>query len=748
MMSQSLLDELKQIIEREEHLYILGRPLWGIHFIDPLKLAEHRDKILALAEELEREGGGVIILSHDQASEKSTLLLLLRLLSALKQQKKQVRFLRPLTLPFLGLERVDGQPPFLLLLYAPQFPDLQEFLEEGWRGRVIFASGEEREWQEIMFRLSMPYRVYPLTQAEPESSRFTKDEKEAVSLEQEKYQKTTEDIREAYFMTVLFDALANPIPLSLLSRSLDLSPEQAEAVIDQAKGLIYWIKREKPPAFLVSTKGPAIAEAFLSAVPDKELIINGYLKAINKANSGDTDERYAIIYLFKALIERGRHRWAKELIQKAEDKITELYTAGSSPEILRWGKIFHQLLLFEHSQKAFQKGLEREPNNHYLLHAFTYMLGDWAVRKREACYQARQLFHQAKRLTPQNALVLHAEADMERKLKNYNEGRELFDQASSIEPGNLYFLVSRAALEMDAKNYAEAERLLLSVLKREPNYLYLNHLLGVVKSHSLNYTEAEEYFRRVLRLNPQSVETLNALGVMYRDRGHWKLAEQQFEKALKIKPDNIHTIHALGKLRAEMGRYEEAEEFFHRVCELDKDNVESYIELAAIRAKQNQIPEAEEYCRKAASIQSENPFIYTTWAEILMSQPGRGEEVRRLIETALGYGGGIPTENVRAKFLAAQGDLPSARRRFEQTLEYAQGLERIITLNTWARVEAEAKDFSRARRCVEQARERRLDLLNSYTLMTWAFVLELQGKNDEAKNYKAEALKLRESTTL
>ncbi len=741
---EALTTELGQIIDKEEHLYLLGRPVWGPPSFDPRQLTEQEYDMASVADKLLKQGGGIIILLHDEASEKSAYLLMLRLFSRFKTQKRKVQFINNQGSGLVTEEKIQKQSSFIFMPNAPRLADINEFLDRNWHSKVILASGLENEWQELFFDFQMPYFIHVMREPDIRTGHFENELRKIMAEEQTRLRRSDNLLSEAHFLTTVFDALAVPMPFPLMARVLGVTEVELARLLTSASGILYLIEQEKPPALLVTTKGTAVAKSFVDSFwgQNEERILDIYSGVIESSDSRQAMERHTVINLLRALIQRGRSIQARKTIDASEAKINDLlrYPRANAPELLSWGRIFHHLYKFQKARLIFERALNRYPDNLYLMHALAHMLGQWAADSGEEIQrEARRRFNEALAIDKKNIPVWHSYANMERRLGNYDEARSLFTRALEEAPENLYLTVSLAALEIEADNLGRAEKLLAWATAREPLHLYANHLSAVLHSKKCEYDSAEKYFLKVTQLDPQNTATFNARAKMYLDRGQWRKAEHLANSAQKIKPDSIPNLHIMGKLRYEQNDLNKAKDIFEIILSIENGNVAALTALSQTELKLGNRERSNQLFEQASKIQPNNPIVYSAWAEAMLdSEPQKALDK---LNMALLHGGGVPTRNILAKYWAAQGDLEHSRQIFRNCLKSAVGHEKIETLNTWAEVEARARQFDRALRRVDEALG--MDDENSYTLLTKAFVLQSQGNHQESDRLQNKAQEVR-----
>lgn len=361
-MSQKDTDIVQQLqieTERGEHLYTLERPVWGYRSLTVGALRDHRDAILELASVV-REEGGVLAVPYQEGQEQDVITLLLLVLSGVKARGEPARLIHPLTHPVVAAH--DVPPGSLLIHQVTRIAGALEALEQGpawWRGRVVIATGPADEWGRLSSRL--PIRVHPLPPAAPPVLG------EAVDTERDLLARD-HVAAEAYTLVAAFDAFGVALPLSLLARTLGLDEDQTGLLVEGARGLLYWVEREKPPGLLVSTKGEPVARCTLEALYGRQteaLLQESHRRVLQALNPREDEERHAAIRVFQVLLAKGRRPWARGLAECVG--LNPILAQATAPECLAWGAILTNLDLPELAARAIWEAREKDADRPSLL---------------------------------------------------------------------------------------------------------------------------------------------------------------------------------------------------------------------------------------------------------------------------------------------------------------------------------------------------------------------------------------------
>jgi len=723
VMEDEIITELKEIEEEEAHLYLLGRPVPPVFGFSPTELEEHCNKIISF---LKDGGTGLLGLRYYEGQGELAALLLLLLYARLKKANKKVRLVNSLTAPF-----IDTDYPYILIDNALRFSNFIEFLESNSKGHIIIATGLVTEWEKVT--IPIPHYFYTID----------KPIKEPCKIKVE----VRDEIRDLYFLVCIFDAFGVPLPLSLLTKALNKDEDTTANLVDDARGFLYWIERESPPAILVSTKGEIVAWKMLKEGLKEGDTISGYRRVINSIDPKDKKERYTVIKLFHAFIQKSCKQLAKKIYPEVGAHIDRIWREGTSVELLAWGKIFECLYMYPESQEVFKEGIKRDPKNIFLLHAYGYMLGRW-----QKYDEARRIFRNGLKIEPKNIYLWQSWADMEGEKGEYEEARKLYSMAKGIDDKNIFVLVSFADLEARYGSYRMANALLNEAIRlSNGKSVYAYNVLGTMEARRGEYEKSLEAFKNALEIDPENIPTLNAMGMMYKERGHFEKALELFEEVLKIDPENLHTLNAIGELLGDKRRFEEAERYFKKILEIDPYNIKTLVSTGVMQNKKGNPDKAEALLREVLTLHPDNPYILSSLAEIYI-EAGEFDEAEKWLKEALSRDrNNIPTLNSFGRLMTRMERVDDAREKFKRALKiwkYSEGkkefIECIITYNTWANVEAKMGNIERAKELFEESLK--LDPENAYTHHAYGSMLKEEGEDIEKAEMhlrKAEELGMR-----
>ncbi len=255
---------------------------------------------------------------------------------------------------------------------------------------------------------------------------------------------------------------------------------------------------------------------------------------------------------------------------------------------------------YAEAQELFRAGLEREPENPYLLSGMgdaCRETGDFS--EAESCYrllldvdknnlfalrglgdvckklnrhqEAIKLWDRYLILRPQDKFVMTRIADSCKVLQQFERAEQAYQQILKIAPSDRFALTGLADLQHRLGKDEEAIETYEKVLKFDKNELHILTIIGKLCWRISNFERAERYFSRALLVDPNNPYALYGLGNCYR----WY---RQYDKALeiwqKILPhsEGTQALHTrMGDAYYHLGQVTEAENSYHKSLEFGED---------------------------------------------------------------------------------------------------------------------------------------------------------------------------------
>lgn len=254
--------------------------------------------------------------------------------------------------------------------------------------------------------------------------------------------------------------------------------------------------------------------------------------------------------------------------QKGERELSVIEISKKGRQLLRSRR-------YADAQKLFRLGLEKEPENPYLLSG----MGD-ACREvgqfseAEHCYKSlldvdrNNLFalrglgdvckklnrhhdaisHWQKYITlrPQDKFVMSRIADSYKTLQQFEKAEHVYQEILSFAPRDRFALTGLADLQHQLGKDEEAIATYEKVLNFDGNELHILTIVGKLCWRISDFERAEGFFRRALQVDPANPYALYGLGNCYR----WY---RQYDKALEIWQKILHHSEGTQTLHTRMG---------------------------------------------------------------------------------------------------------------------------------------------------------------------------------------------------
>ena len=278
---------------------------------------------------------------------------------------------------------------------------------------------------------------------------------------------------------------------------------------------------------------------------------------------------------------------------------------------------------YSEAQGLFRLGLEKEPENPYLLSG----MGD-ACRESgnfseaERCYRLlldvdsdnlfalRGLGDVCKKLNrhtdaviqwtkyialrPQDKFVMSRIADSYKVLQKYEQAEQVYQQILRFAPEDRFALTGLADLQHQLGKDEEAIATYERVLKFDENELHILTIIGKLCWRISDFNRAQVYFNRALQVDPVNPYALYGLGNCYR----W---DRQYDKALEIwkkilqHSQGTQALHTrMGDAYFHLGQIEQAERSYQTSLEFG-DDLFSTVALVCLYSQREDWRNSSEY---------------------------------------------------------------------------------------------------------------------------------------------------------
>ena len=274
-----------------------------------------------------------------------------------------------------------------------------------------------------------------------------------------------------------------------------------------------------------------------------------------------------------------------DAIAKIKEQFLDAYS------FLRAGMANERTGNYPAAVKAYERGLEAEPDNVELLNSMGFAL-----------------FQQGK---SEEAIVS-------------------LEKALSVDPQHWKAHNNMALASIDLGEFELAEAHYRESLAIEPQPAIYNDLGFVLERQGLPH-EAADAYRKSLELNPESAAAHYNLASFLARTGEFAEAETHFQAALAKDP-STQAYTGLGFVQWQQGHADEAIASLQNAIKADPNNATAYENIAAILIEQGKLEEAAATYRQLISNQP-SAAAHQELANVLM-RLGRSDEARREMELA------------------------------------------------------------------------------------------------------------------
>ncbi|MGH9804896.1 MAG: tetratricopeptide repeat protein [Candidatus Acidiferrales bacterium] len=151
---------------------------------------------------------------------------------------------------------------------------------------------------------------------------------------------------------------------------------------------------------------------------------------------------------------------------------------------------------------------------------------------RKGYWEAIDLYSEALRLSPNNAVLLNKLGIANHQLSNLSAAKKFYERATKADPGYAQAWNNLGSIHYARKDYKRAIRLYERALTAEPTQAAIHGNLGAALFARKKFDQAFEQFRLALLLNPEVFQQRNLFGVLMQDystddraRFHYLLAK-------------------------------------------------------------------------------------------------------------------------------------------------------------------------------------------------------------------------------
>jgi len=191
-----------------------------------------------------------------------------------------------------------------------------------------------------------------------------------------------------------------------------------------------------------------------------------------------------------------------------------------------------------------------------------------ARRYQEAC----DLFAKGLEREPDNPYLLSGMGDASREIGNYEEAERCYRHLLEIDKNNLFALRGLGDVCKKMGRHQEAIRLWNQYLALRPRDKHVMTRIADSCKALLQFDKAEEAYRQIIRFDPRDRFALTGMADLQHRLGRDEKAIEYYEKVLQFDPNELHILTIIGKLCWRINKFDKAESFFRRALNIDPHN--------------------------------------------------------------------------------------------------------------------------------------------------------------------------------
>lgn len=257
---------------------------------------------------------------------------------------------------------------------------------------------------------------------------------------------------------------------------------------------------------------------------------------------------------------------------------------------------------YEEAQELFKEGLQREPDNPYLLSG----MGD-ACREAGEYTEAERCYRHLLKIDTRNLFALRGLGDVCKKMGRHQEAIRLWNQYLSLRPRDKHVMTRIADSCKALLQYDKAGDAYRQILLQDPSDRFA--LTGIADlQHRLGKdAEAIEYYEKVLQFDADELHILTIIGKLCWRINAFDKAERYFRRALAVDPHNPYALYGLGNCFRWHHQYDKAIEIWQEILKHNEGTQALFTRMGDAHINLGNSDEAEASYRKATQL-GDDPY--------------------------------------------------------------------------------------------------------------------------------------------
>ena len=166
----------------------------------------------------------------------------------------------------------------------------------------------------------------------------------------------------------------------------------------------------------------------------------------------------------------------------------------------------------------------------------------------------------------QQAIALHQQGQL-------GQAKEIYEEVVRASPQNADALHLLGVVAAQTKNYQAAVDLIGKAIENNPNYAAYYSNLGLALQELRQLEEAVSSYDKAISLNPNYAEAFCNRGIALQGLKQLDTALSSYDKAISLKPDYAEAHNNRGSALHDLGRIEEAETSFKKAILINPESV-------------------------------------------------------------------------------------------------------------------------------------------------------------------------------
>lgn len=196
---------------------------------------------------------------------------------------------------------------------------------------------------------------------------------------------------------------------------------------------------------------------------------------------------------------------------------------------------------------------------------------------------AAQIYQQILNANPNVPAAWHALAVLVFNSGNLQQAFEMFANAVRLEPNNAMYHRNLGEISRRLGKLDQARLCGEAACKLAPKDVDAHYNLGLVYTDSGETTKAVQAYKKALKLNPKHGLSWNNLGSALEQQGDKKAALKAYEKAVALNAEHAEAQNNAGAIYSEQGKLDEAKTSFAAAIKARPSFVESHYNLSSLK---------------------------------------------------------------------------------------------------------------------------------------------------------------------